>query len=247
MTEPLCISRGPVQLDVAYTPTNATTGSVDWTSSDENIATVDLGVVTPKGFGTATITATCKATGQTASVSVTVESGWVIWDGQNNFDGWKIGQNHSSYVIENGKMVVTAGAQNATMRRADLSFKNVPINLDFSNYPILAMRSTLPVGGKGIEQGGAYTLDLVTKSGHINKAHVGELLSDNTNLIYYDIPSINAALGNGMVEANTFQIKVADIYNENLPTSQYTVYWIRTFKSIAEAKAFAEAEISDGN
>lgn len=247
LTEPLCISRGPVQLDVAYTPTNATTGSVDWTSSDENIATVDLGVVTPKGFGTATITATCKATGQTASVSVTVESGWVIWDGQNNFDGWKIEQNYSSYVIENGKMVVTAGAQNATMRRADLSFKNVPINLDFSNYPILAMRSTLPVGGKGIGQGGAYTLDLVTKSGNINKAHVGELLSDNTNLIYYDIPSINAALGNGMVEANTFQIKVADIYNENLPTSQYTVYWIRTFKSIAEAKAFAEAEISAGN
>ena len=53
LTEPLCISRGPVQLDVAYTPANATTGSVDWTSSDENIATVDLGVVTPKGFGTA--------------------------------------------------------------------------------------------------------------------------------------------------------------------------------------------------
>ena len=50
-----------------------------------------------------------------------------------------------------------------------------------------------------------------------------------------------------MVEANTFQIKVADIYNENLPTGQYTVYWIRTFKSIAEAKAFAEAEIATGN
>lgn len=246
LTEPLCISRGPVQLDVAYTPTNATTGSVDWTSSDENIATVDLGVVTPKGFGTATITATCKATGQTASVSVTVESGWVIWDGQNNFDGWKIGQNYSSYVIE----MVNGGYSRCSKRYYEtcgLEFQNVPINLDFSNYPILAMRSTLPVGGKGIGQGGAYTLDLVTKSGNINKAHVGELLSDNTNLIYYDIPSINAALGNGMVEANTFQIKVADIYNENLPTSQYTVYWIRTFKSIAEAKAFAEAEISAGN
>ena len=206
-----------------------------------------MGIVTPKGFGTATITATCKATGQTASVSVTVESGWVIWDGQNNFDGWKIGQNYSSYVIEDGKMVVTAGAQNATMRRADLSFRNVPINLDFSNYPVLAMRSTLPVGGKGIGQGGAYTLDMVTKSGNAGRAHVGELLSDGTNLIYYDVPSINAALGNGVVEANTFQIKVADIYNENLPTGQYTVYWIRTFKSIAEAKAFAEAEIATGN
>ena len=38
----------------------------------------------------------------------------------------------------------------------------------------------MPVGGKGIGQGGAYTLDLVTKSGNINKAHVGELLSDTS-------------------------------------------------------------------
>ena len=82
---------------------------------------------------------------------------------------------------------------------------------------------------------------------YAGRTHVGELLSDGTNLIYYDVPSINAALGNGVVEANTFQIKVADIYNENLPTGQYTVYWIRTFKSIAEAKAFAEAEIATGN
>lgn len=125
LTEPLCISRGPVQLDVAYTPANATTGSVDWTSSDENIATVDLGIVTPKGFGTATITATCKATGQTASVSVTVESGWVIWDGQNNFDGWKIGQNYSSYVIE----MVNGGYSRCSKRHYEtcgLEFQKCP-------------------------------------------------------------------------------------------------------------------------
>lgn len=248
LSEPICISRGPVQLDVTYTPANATIGSVDWTSSDENIATVDLGVVTPKGYGTATITATCKSTGLTASVSVTIESGWQIWDGLNDFDGWGIGQPYSSFVIENGKMVVTAGAQNATMRRADLKYSKLPINLDFSKYPILAMRSTLPVGSKGIGKGGAYTLDMVTKSGNASgKQHPGEKLSDGTNLIFYDIPSINAALGNGVVEATVFQIKVADIYNENLPTGQYSVYWIRTFKSVTEAKAYAEAEIAAGN
>lgn len=33
----------------------------------------------------------------------------------------------------------------------------------------------------------------------------------------------------------------------NLPTSKYTVYWIRTFKSVAEAEAFAKAEVKAEN
>lgn len=46
-TDPVCISMGAINLDVTYTPADATLGSVTWTSSNEEVATVDLGVVTP--------------------------------------------------------------------------------------------------------------------------------------------------------------------------------------------------------
>lgn len=38
-------------------------GSVQWESNNESVATVNRGVVTPVGFGSAVITATCTATG----------------------------------------------------------------------------------------------------------------------------------------------------------------------------------------
>ena len=47
---------------------------------------------------------------------------------------------------------------------------------------------------------------------------------------------------------NLFQIKVADIPYENVDPNAawYDVYWIRTFKTVDEAIAFAEAEIAAG-
>ena len=41
-TDPVCISMGAINLDVTYTPADATLGSVTWTSSNEEVATVDL-------------------------------------------------------------------------------------------------------------------------------------------------------------------------------------------------------------
>ena len=61
-------SLAPATLTATLTP-NDTTDSLTWESSDENVATVVNGVVTPVGIGTATITATCGT--QTASCSVT--------------------------------------------------------------------------------------------------------------------------------------------------------------------------------
>ena len=62
-------------LTVSYTPTNANTGkAITWTSSNNNIATVNNGVVTAVAEGTATITA--KSEGNfTATCAVTVQAG----------------------------------------------------------------------------------------------------------------------------------------------------------------------------
>ena len=70
-------SMSPTSLGVAgtltATPTPAgTTDPISWTSSDTDVATVDNGVVTVVGLGTATITAICGS--ETASCSVNVVS-----------------------------------------------------------------------------------------------------------------------------------------------------------------------------
>lgn len=62
-------------LTVSYTPTNANTGkAITWTSSNNNIATVNNGVVTAVAEGTATITATSEGN-FTATCDVTVQAG----------------------------------------------------------------------------------------------------------------------------------------------------------------------------
>lgn len=59
----------PIELEYEVSPSN-TTDSISWTSSDTSVATVDNGVVTPVGIGTATITATCGSYSDTVSVTV---------------------------------------------------------------------------------------------------------------------------------------------------------------------------------
>lgn len=60
-------------ISVTFTPEDVTEKDLTWESSDTNVATVENGVITAIGEGTATITVTT-ANGLTASCTITVES-----------------------------------------------------------------------------------------------------------------------------------------------------------------------------
>ncbi|QOX63706.1 S8 family serine peptidase [Anoxybacterium hadale] len=60
-------------LTATVSPVNATNKAVTWTSSDNNVATVVNGIVTPVSTGTTTITAAAQAGGFKATCTVTVK------------------------------------------------------------------------------------------------------------------------------------------------------------------------------
>jgi len=65
---------GTETLTAAVTPSNATDKAVNWTSSDNSVATVSGGTVTALAAGTASITVTTADGGKTATCSVTVQA-----------------------------------------------------------------------------------------------------------------------------------------------------------------------------
>ena len=64
-------------LGVTYNPSNATDKVLYWKSSNEKVATVSEGTVKAMGEGTATLTATSRDGGKTATCKVTVDNGIV--------------------------------------------------------------------------------------------------------------------------------------------------------------------------
>ena len=69
ITTKSCTSMSPFTLTATATPSN-TTDQVVWSSSDNTVATVDDGVVTPVKLGTVTITATCGSYSATCAVTI---------------------------------------------------------------------------------------------------------------------------------------------------------------------------------
>lgn len=244
---PICISRGPVALQVKYMPTGATLGSVEWSSSDESIATVHRGVVTPKAFGTVTITAKCIANDAMTSTEVTVEPGLWIWDAQNQWENWVTSNNDAPSTKGDKFWRVEFKNPNGGKWRRDIKVdcsQSKPLTLSLKNYPVFAVRMTKLNGGNS-------TLDAVTleagNAGNPNPKN-GIDLGDGTQLLIYNLGTRPNFKDQDVLNFRVFQIKLADIPNENMTdaTAFYNVYWLRMFKSEDEAKEFAQEQVARG-
>lgn len=230
--ELLCIN-SPVQLDVIYTPVDATLGSVTWASSDESIIKVDKGLLTPVGFGPVEIVATCKETGVKSAVNVTVDPGWYKWDATDGFAGWKVNTSGAKAEIADGKMKVTMSKGNTW--RGDIIYSGNP-RLFGGNRPILAIKGTMPSAG-------ARKWDAVCTEGNSGGPNQTgtKTANDGVSVYYYDMTSKIPTLATGLFTFSVFQFKMAD-YPLTSSDGTYEVYWIRTFKSEADLNAFIAAE-----
>lgn len=238
VSEPISLLGGDYALDVTYTPAQATKGSVEWTSSNDAVATVHKGIVTPTGFGSATITGTCVATGEKVSVNIEIPDGWYVWDASNGFMGinkatsW-ISNNENPTIVDGVWRVQFPDAGTGKWRRdIKLNCSNNDMLPVHSSRPVLAIRTTIPRGGNN-------TWD-VRDSGN-PKCNDGIDLPDGTRLIYIDLTAKFTGWGSGYHNFNLFQLKVADIPNGNVDKSKpyYDVYWARTFATLDEATNFA--------
>lgn len=125
----------PVQLEVTYNPTNTHDKSITWTSSDEEVATVVDGLVTPIGFGTATITAKQNSQSKSATCTVTISEPVPSHDHENG-DKFETpwGNNDSEWT----KLPTTAGTYYLThdIEVASQQFLNQNVSICLNGYSI---------------------------------------------------------------------------------------------------------------
>ncbi len=243
----VCISDGAFSLKVTYNPTGATVGSVEWVSDDESVATVRRGVVTPVGFGTCNITATCTKTGASSTVQVSVEPGFYHWDASNQWQRWIKSNNTSTETRGDKFWRVFFPSNNGGKWRQDIKIdcnnKNL-FEMRLASYPVIALRISGITGFNA-------TLDCVF-DGYGNagnpKLTKGYALADGTQLLIYNLANAKNYAGLDQALFRVFQIKMADIPYANIDPAKawYDVYWIRTFKTEDDAKAFGEAQVARG-
>lgn len=247
---PLCITQGSVTLDVTYYPEGATVGSVTWETSDPTIVDVRRGVITPKGWGSATITATAP-TGNTATITVTVDPGWYVWDAGNGWSDWETADNAAPDV--RGDKVWHIEFANPTGKTGrNIRIKGISANGPFFTfmptlYPVLAVRIDKP-----INKDAASKLDDATANGQTAK-RTRELnpkdgidLGDGTRLLVYNIGENYSPLTEEIL-FRIFQFKITDFTGLDVGRAYYDIYWIRTFRSEADALEFAKADVASGN
>ena len=262
----LCaIADKKVVLDYTTVPADCTKSLINWTSSDESIATVSGGVVTFNQagiFGDVTITATCPETSNTSTITLRLEEGLVreLYHDQNNYTWYNATQSGngttSSHIWEYGKVTVTTYTQNATNQRGDFKCWSSKTWLHAGNYPIIAIRMddvkdkysevtsrNITLDASGSCAGTNYSGGL---DGNNNKWLHDYQCSDGSHVFIYDMTTQKWANGgllptNAVAEFSTLQFKYADIRTITYQI-QYSVYWVQTFKTIDDVVKYIESE-----
>ncbi|MBQ8673908.1 MAG: DUF4979 domain-containing protein [Bacteroides sp.] len=219
-------------------------------------------------FGDVTITAQGEGTdAPSSSVVLKVTEGLVreLFD-YSDYCSWGKASNQNSTLTWNntGDVTMTTYLANEAERkyRGDLVCQNTAW-LHAGNYPYFAIRMTHPNDTEGwsntmikfdasngkIESDASVTYSGELGSGN-NKYVCNYLCSDNSRVFVYNL-STQAWGKNGLlmpltekVKYTTFQFKIADIVAAETATVPvtYNVYWIQSFQSLTDVKAYITSE-----
>lgn len=250
-------------ISYSATPTDCTKSLIDWTSSDESIATVSNGVVTfnQSGvFGTVTITATCPTTGNYDAITLNLAAGKVreLFHNSSNIQ-WNIASGSKTSGATStwnyGYIKVTTYAASSTAQRADFSKADSYVWINTGNYPIFAIKMNdvlTDYASSGVTARNI-TFDTSSSSGYkgsvgggSNKWSTRYKCSDGSYVFIYDLSSLSFATGGVLPTTSTyafstFQFKYADI--KTISTSvTYNVYWVQTFKTLSDVQAYLTSE-----
>lgn len=248
-----------ITLDITTVPAVCTTSLLEWTSSNENIATVENGVVTFNqngNFGEFTITAKCPTTGVTSSIKMNMPAGLIreTFHDENNYT-WDATSASTSTWFD-GRLQITTPSN--SYKRQDFKCTEKNTWLCAQNYPFFAIKmddvkDQENVTGRNItfdNVGKNLSNDAEYKAGgnySNNKWDVDIKCSDGSHVFVYNMLTRAFSTGgllptNGdVIQFTTFQFKYADIKingsDANKPMT-YNLYWIQTFKSIDDVKAY---------
>ncbi len=248
------------QLSYTTVPAESTKSLIEWSSSNETIATVEGGYVSFKGFGEVTITATCPETGNKSSIKLNIPAGLLreTFHNKDHYSVYNAKQSgngtSSSHEWHDGYITITTYKQNATNQRADIRWWDTPATLHAGNYPIIAIKLD---DVKDLYKADGVTsrnlnFDVVGKSesgadfkalGNGNNKYTGDLkCSDGSHVFIYDLSTLTfgtgcLALTNESISFNTFQLKYADIKTIDHQIT-YNLYWFQTFKSVNDVKKY---------
>lgn len=254
------INEQSTTLKFTTVPAEATLSQLEWSSSDETIATVEGGNVTFKGFGEVTITATCPTSGNKSTIKLNVPCGLLreTFHNQKHYSIYDAKQSGSGTSTSNewhdGYLTITTYTVNATTQRADLKWYDLPAVLHAGNYPIIAIKVD---DVKDLYKADGVTarnlnFDVVGTSesgveykalGGGNNKYSGDLkCSDGSHVFIYDLSTVTFGTGglaptNESISFRTFQLKYADIKTINRQIT-YNLYWFQTFKSVDDVKKY---------
>lgn len=218
-------------------PADATTSTIQWSSTDNNVVSInqETGVYYVKGYGSTVITA--KSGDVEANITLTVAPGKIndtFLYGATNWRGFS--KDYASAEIVDGKFVVTPGTnQKASIERI--------YDTDFhaGNYPIVAIKRTDPATSYSM------VMDMWTDKNYgAYKGQIQKIIdpADNVPVYYVDISA--AQFGSMTLpkdKAETLDVFVYRMNNlrqtENI---SYSVYWIKSFKSVDELKKYVGVE-----
>lgn len=225
------------RLAFSVTPADATIQLLNWTSSDASVATVDnKGYVTAKKYGTTTITVSQQDGTVIASTLVMVAGGKLDVFGESLAAFFGAGDNATVQQQDDLLNVQT------TSKLVQFNFGKVAVNVD--SYPIIACKISGGITKIGTEYFG---FDIWTDAGKGNKYNNGAangaaegeahfLTKDGNHVFFEDMSKRDYLKGKGMVETTRFYFKIGN----NVVNPNYNIYWLKTFKSVEELKAYLD-------